>query len=49
VIVVDAMAVPGWSDEERRLFREGLARQGYTRVFSREGVEVYEGDGQEQG
>lgn len=41
-VVVDASAVPNWTDDERRLFREGLDRQGYQRIFNDEGVEVFE-------
>ena len=41
-VVLDTSAVPGWTEDERRLFREGLGRQGYVRIFNREGVEVFE-------
>lgn len=41
-VVLDNSAVPGWSDDERRLFREGLDRQGYVRTFNRAGIEVFE-------
>lgn len=40
-VVFDEAAAAHWSDEERRVFRDGLARQGYERVFANEGVELY--------
>jgi uncharacterized membrane protein len=41
VVILDEAAAPEWSDNERRVFREGLERQGYERTFVIEGVEVY--------
>jgi hypothetical protein len=41
-VVLDESAVPEWTDDERRLFREGLDREGYQRIFDREGVEVFQ-------
>jgi uncharacterized membrane protein len=41
-VVLDESAVPEWTDDERRLFREGLDREGYQRIFNREGVEVFQ-------
>lgn len=41
-VVLDNSAAPRWSDDERRLFREGLGRQGFVRIFNREGIELFE-------
>jgi hypothetical protein len=41
-VILDTSEVPSWTEDERRVFREGLTRQGYTRTFSREGIDVYE-------
>jgi uncharacterized membrane protein len=41
VIVFDERAAVGWTENERRVFREGLERQGYERVFGTQGIEVY--------
>jgi uncharacterized membrane protein len=42
VIILDAASVPDWSENELRVFREGLERSGYRRRSSVEGVEVFE-------
>jgi uncharacterized membrane protein len=41
VVILDAEAAEDWTDNERRVFREGLERQGYGRSFSAEGIEVF--------
>ncbi|GIU83524.1 MAG: hypothetical protein KatS3mg008_0299 [Acidimicrobiales bacterium] len=41
VVVFDEAEALGWSDDQRRIFRDGLMRQGMVRVFSEMGVEVY--------
>jgi uncharacterized membrane protein len=43
-ILYDEHAATDWTDNERRVFREGLGREGYARVFATRGIEVYEGD-----
>jgi uncharacterized membrane protein len=40
-VILDHEAAPDWSENEHRVFREGLVRQGYERTFAEEGVEVY--------
>lgn len=40
-ILFDEEAALEWTDNERRVFREGLSRTGYERVFDEEGIEVF--------
>jgi uncharacterized membrane protein len=44
VIILDLAAAETWSDNERRVFREGLERQGYVRTSTAEGIEVFRYD-----
>lgn len=41
VVILDDSAAPTWTDDERRVFREGLGRAGYERIFAESGIEVY--------
>lgn len=49
VVIFDEHAAEEWTDNERRVFREGLVRQGYGRIFVEEGVEVYVRGADERG
>lgn len=41
VVIIDDAAAPDWTDNERRVFREALGREGYERIFAEDGIEVY--------
>jgi uncharacterized membrane protein len=45
-IIVDESAASAWTENEHRVFREGLLRAGYVRTFAEEGIEVYDLDEQ---
>lgn len=41
VIVFDATATDDWTEDDRRVFREGLGRQGFERTYANEGIEIF--------
>ncbi len=41
VIVIDDEAAPDWTDDDRRVFQEGLSELGFESAFDQEGIEVF--------
>jgi uncharacterized membrane protein len=41
VVVLDNEEFDLWTDDDRRVFREGLGRLGFERAYSNEGIEVF--------
>jgi uncharacterized membrane protein len=41
VIVFDTAAAEDWSDDDLRVFRDGLRRQGFERTYNKEGIEIF--------